>query len=457
MPTRAIETSPKQSPWTRRGGLRPRLLAVLIGLSPFLLLEVFLQAAGYGSDSFGTFVADRAFFVQEGGLVSLASERRSYMRTRPFTAEKPAGTTRIIVVGDSSAFGFTHAGNCDEQGNPVVLSRPYPVLLQESLKARYPGERLEVINCGACGCGTFRLKGLVREVLQFSPDVLIFMAGSSEFLESRLFKDWEQVRGKLGFLWHFKTLALARDLLRKIRMGTEERRRTVTHDSPFLPVLEEDVVRGPYEVEALLEHSQWNLAEIVNACREISVPLVLCTVPSSLRVPPGAMLHHMPKAEEIVLADVPREQTARFLEAYHDSAALVDAGKFEEALDLLEPARRQFADDPRISGLYYITARAFEGLEDWKQARFFYVLAKDRDPYIWRALSGFNEIIRELAGEPGVYLEDLEISFELAVPDGIPDRRLFFDRNHPREVGHALIARELTQLLESKQLVSGGR
>lgn len=438
---------------TRHEWRRPRLVAVLIGLSPFLLLELILQVVGYGSHSFDTFVPDQPFFVQEGGLVLPAPGRRSYFQPKPFTAEKAAGTTRIAVVGDSVTFGFTHVCNRDEDGNPILLPRPYPVLLQESLSARFPGERVEVLNCGACGCASFRLKDLTREVVQFSPDLVIYLAGTSEMLESRLFKDWEQVREKVGFLSQVKTLTLARRLLRTVRMETGAGREVVTYDSPFLPVLDEDIVRGPHEIDALLDHSAHNLREVCGICEEAEVPLVLCTVPANLRVPPTAMLHRMPKAKELVLQDMPRERTARFEEEFSGAEVLIDTGHCREALKKLEAARQDFADDPRIAEYFYLTARACEGLGNWPEARRFFMLAKDRDPCVFRVLGRFNEIVRTLAGEDGVHLVDLELSFEEAVPDGIPDYRLFFDFSHPREAGHQIIAREIEDVLVAAHLV----
>jgi tetratricopeptide (TPR) repeat protein len=451
-----VEAEARAAKPTRRRGWKSRLIAILIGLSPLLLLEAFLQATNYGGGRHVDFVAESPAFVVNDGVVSLAPERRSYLRTRPFAAEKPTGTIRIFVVGDSSAYGFTFMGDRDPEGKQVVLPRPYAVLLEESLRDRHPERKFEVLNCGACGCATYRLKGLARELLRYSPDVMVFLAGSSEFLESRLFKDWERVREQVGFLAHVKSLTLARDLLRKARGGNTNHRKTVKNDSPFLPILDEDVIRGPFEVEALLEHSEFNLREIVEACREASVPLVLCTVPSNLRIPPRVLLHEIPKAKQVALADVSDEQTARFEEAFSRAGELVDAGRFDQALEYLGSARLRLADDPRIAGLHFISACAFEGREDWEQARRFYVLAKDRDPYLWRATSGFNEIVRELAERPGVHLADLEKSFRQALPDGIPDSRLFFDRNHPRPAGHRLIAEKLVEVLESHHLVNDG-
>lgn len=77
--------------------------------------------------------------------------------------EKPQGTWRIAVLGDSIAFGRTY----DE-------SEIFPTLLQEGLARRYPDLRIEVLNASLSGRDTWEEAAILEHrVLPLQPDVVI--------------------------------------------------------------------------------------------------------------------------------------------------------------------------------------------------------------------------------------------------------------------------------------------
>lgn len=84
------------------------------------------------------------------------------LRDREFAYEKPPGTYRILVLGDSQTFGFgVHA----EESYPKVLER---ILRKE---ARQP---VEVINTGVPGSGTaHQLFFLEHQGWKYQPDLVV--------------------------------------------------------------------------------------------------------------------------------------------------------------------------------------------------------------------------------------------------------------------------------------------
>ncbi len=436
--------------------MKARLIVVALGLTPFLLLEIALHLLGYSSDPAPFCGPDHPFFTRSGGMIELAPERHRQLRTEPFPVQKPPGTIRIIVIGDSTVFGYTWLGNVDEDGDLIVLPEPFPALLERALEERCSEPPFEVVNGGACSCATYRLKTAIHEVLSFSPDVVVFMAGSSDFLESRMLRNWRRTHPlTTGLLRRWKTLCLARDLLRRFS-ATSIRRddldSTASMDAdpqgPGLALLGSDVVRNRGEAEELLTESVSNLEEIVRMCRERGVPLVLCTVPSNLRIPPSIPAGDELIVENAFLEGVPEETRVRFNRTVARITALVEQGESRRALLRLEEAFEDFPDDPRVSALHFLEGRCHDSLRDWKQARQAYRAAKDRDPFIWRVLSGFNETVRRLSCRDGVLLADIEQVFTREMPDGIPDDRLLFDYCHFRPRGHALVTAELVKVLE---------
>jgi hypothetical protein len=76
---------------------------------------------------------------------------------------KPAGTRRIVVVGDSFAEGYG-----------VEADKSFPSLLEPLLDARDPVHRYQVVNLGVPGTNPFDYLGNLRTVgLRYEPDVVI--------------------------------------------------------------------------------------------------------------------------------------------------------------------------------------------------------------------------------------------------------------------------------------------
>lgn len=85
--------------------------------------------------------------------------------------EKPAGTFRILTLGDSSTFGWG-----------VDTEAAYPHVLERLLGRRHPGVRIEVINLGVCGYSSFQGRLLLeREALAYRPDIVTLSYGSNDY------------------------------------------------------------------------------------------------------------------------------------------------------------------------------------------------------------------------------------------------------------------------------------
>lgn len=85
------------------------------------------------------------------------------LRGPEITPEKPAGTFRIIALGDSSTFGATEDTDT------------YPAWLQRILREDYGLTNVEVINAGVQGYTTWHtLSNFEFRMLELDPDLIIF-------------------------------------------------------------------------------------------------------------------------------------------------------------------------------------------------------------------------------------------------------------------------------------------
>jgi lysophospholipase L1-like esterase len=82
-------------------------------------------------------------------------------RDRTYRRPKPPGTFRIVVLGDSLAFGYG-----------VPLEASFPKLLEASLAGLLPG--VEVLNLGVCGYNPFTEAALFADVgVTYEPDLVL--------------------------------------------------------------------------------------------------------------------------------------------------------------------------------------------------------------------------------------------------------------------------------------------
>jgi lysophospholipase L1-like esterase len=93
------------------------------------------------------------------------SNGQGVLRPDDVAVDKPAGTFRVAVVGDSIAAGHPL------RSGPAL---PFPMQLEARLRERRPGRPTEVLDFAADGYSTLQEARLVEtEIARFSPDVLV--------------------------------------------------------------------------------------------------------------------------------------------------------------------------------------------------------------------------------------------------------------------------------------------
>jgi hypothetical protein len=117
----------------------------------------------------------RVFRVSPGRQLA-ATRRFKPDPNREFLAEKPPGSYRIVVLGDSSAAGV-----------PYGVEYAFSAWLAKRLAAELPSTRVEVTNAAMPGYATRRLSMIADELVAYAPDLVIVYNGHNEFAESRYY------------------------------------------------------------------------------------------------------------------------------------------------------------------------------------------------------------------------------------------------------------------------------
>jgi lysophospholipase L1-like esterase len=92
-----------------------------------------------------------------------------------FPKEKPPGVFRVFCVGGSTTRGW-----------PFLGLASYPRLLALLLRDVLPGRKVEVINAGVMGSDSTSDLPLVRELLRYSPDLILLYEGRNEAVSAGL-------------------------------------------------------------------------------------------------------------------------------------------------------------------------------------------------------------------------------------------------------------------------------
>lgn len=135
------------------------------------------------------------------------------LRSPEIERAKPAGTFRILVLGDSVTFGWSLRGE-----------DTYASQLASLLSTLRPNQRIEVINAGVSGYGTWQeLRWLQEAGLSMDPDVVIVQAHLNDAADNL----W----GTLG--WQSKDSGLVRtSMLARLVNRVATARQTVSGDAP---------------------------------------------------------------------------------------------------------------------------------------------------------------------------------------------------------------------------------
>ncbi|MCB9549906.1 MAG: hypothetical protein H6706_29210 [Myxococcales bacterium] len=143
----------------------PMALAGLVVLA--VLAEITLRIMGFGDPVLYVDDPVVGYYPQPDQAVSRQGNQVRInafgMRSRPVSREKPAGTFRVLILGDSTAFG----------GSYLDQDAIYPSLLERHLRERAGGRPVEVLNAGVNGWGPYNELAYIQVFGDFDCDLAL--------------------------------------------------------------------------------------------------------------------------------------------------------------------------------------------------------------------------------------------------------------------------------------------
>ena len=205
------------------------LMTFIILLLPLAMGELVLRLCTSAPevrsyDPYVSFSGLSPLFVPDsaGERLEIAAERLSAFRRQSFAAKKGRNTFRVFCLGGSTV-----------QGRPYSVETSFTTWLGLSLSAARPEISYEIVNCGGISYASYRLVPVMRELLEYEPDLFIIYTGHNEFLEDRTYSRIKKSPRALlrlhRMMLSLRSYALAEQLLsrrRARRAGEESQSRT---------------------------------------------------------------------------------------------------------------------------------------------------------------------------------------------------------------------------------------
>ncbi|MBI4963508.1 MAG: tetratricopeptide repeat protein [Desulfomonile tiedjei] len=437
-----------------RAVIRDILFGLLVCLVFFAVLEAILRVWDLptmdpAEDPYVGFSATKPLYEVKEGIASTADYKLKAFNQASFSVPKRPNTMRVFCFGGSTTYG-----------HPFDARSSFSRWLEDLLKASSPEKNFEVINAGGISYASYRIVPLIKETLQYEPDLMVIYTGHNEFLERRTYSGLFEQGGSLVSL---------RSLLEDLRIYQALKRLIV----PLLPagakdkaaakpeksVLKEEATtlldrsagtelyhRDEQFSRGVVQHFAHNLRAMILLCRKAGVPVVVVQPPSNIKDFSPFKSEH-----SAGLGSADKRQVTRRLS---QASQLVTEKHFQEALSVTEEA---LVRDPLYAESYYWKGKALLGLGRAADAKANFVKARDLDVCPLRCISDIDEQIVTIARQEEVvfipFAEALERkASELGDRTGIPGNECFLDHVHPTIELHQLLAETIVDTLAEKGL-----
>ena len=338
-------------------------------------------------------------------------------------AAKPAGTFRILVLGESAAMG---------DPDPAYAFSRY---LEVMLRQQFPQMKFEVVNTGSVAINSHVLLPIAKGLAEQRPDVFIIYSGNNE------------VVGPYGPGTALTSSAMslpvirANIFLRSTRIGQLlTQLGTQKHEWGGMEMfLDKQVPADSPLMKDTYANFEANLRDTVIAARKSGAQVIVSTVATNLKdCAPFASQHR---------ADLGRDDLAKWTTLVQQGSEAEATKSYDQALKLYTAA---LAIDDQYAELEFRIARNLWTVGNYAEAARHFERARDLDTLRFRADSQINDINRSVASSfPGVSLVDAAALLAQQSPNGVIGSDFVYEHVHLTPLGNYLLARAMFQSIAS--------
>jgi len=427
------------------------LLAVVTIVLFFTLVEIVLAAFGvhpslYDKDPYVGFSSTIPLFVEQMGpngkrLMATAQNKLGFFNPQQFPVDKSSSTYRIFCMGGSTTFG-----------RPYDDTTSFCGWLRTMLPEADPTRLWEVVNAGGVSYASYRVAGLMEELIDYKPDLFIIYSGHNEFLEhrtyGRIIETPETVRGLGALASRTRLYAVIENTFNKLDKRSVEAGeqhallpaevKTILADS----IGPEDYYRDDERHWHVLDHYRYNLMRCVDIARSVGADVILVTPGSNLRDCSPFKSQHRKALSDIDLN--------RWYVLFSQAGKAFVANQLDRTLSMLDAA---LAIDDRYAQAHYLRGRALWMLGRYDEAKTAFMRAIDEDICPLRATGAMLEIVKEVGRDRDVPVVDFVGLLNRLSKHDTPGEELFLDHVHPTIEANSRLALLLLETMDKKGIV----
>jgi tetratricopeptide (TPR) repeat protein len=339
-------------------------------------------------------------------------------------AEKPRGTFRIFVLGESAAMG--------DPDPAYGFSRYLEVMLRE----RYPAMKFEVVNTGSVAINSHVLLPIAKGLAKERPDLFIIYSGNNEVVGPYGPGTALTSSGMSLPVIHASMFVRSTRIGQLLtKLGTQKR-----EWGGMEMFLDKQIAARSPLMQHVYENFESNLRETIAIAGNSGARVIVATVATNLKdCAPFASLHRKDLGEDAL-----RSWTALM----QQGTDLENGRSYAEALKTYLSAAQI---DDQYAELEFRIARCRWRLGDYGAAGVHFSRARDLDTLRFRADSKINDINRRVASSsPGAELVDADQIFARESPNGIVGSELVYEHVHLTPEGNYLLARAMFLQIASK-------
>jgi len=414
-----------------------RLLALIAAPILFFgLVELVLRLAGFGYPTEFLLPASQngqKIFVQNNqfGWRFFGPKLSRLPWPISISQAKAHDTVRIFVFGESAAKG---------EPQPTF---GLPRMLQAMLSLRFPGVRFEVVNAAMTAINSYAILPIARDCATADGDIWVIYMGNNEvvgpFGAGTVFGPQVPPLPLIRSVLALKStrtgqlLDFARQKIQKSPSGSDEW-------GGMKMFLDQQVPADDPRMNAVYDHFQRNLADIIRTGQRSGVGMVVSTVAVNLKdCAPFASVHRPGLSEP---------DKAKWESLYQLGTKAEAAGDEQQAEEQFQAAAQI---DDRFADLRFRQGECALALVQTQQARQNFQAARELDTLRFRCDSKLNDLIRQRASNRGrehILLADAEHVFAEQSPDGLPGENLFYEHVHLNFDGNYLLAKTIGAEIE---------
>jgi tetratricopeptide (TPR) repeat protein len=330
--------------------------------------------------------------------------------------EKPQGTYRIFVLGESAAMG--------DPDPAYGFSRYLEVMLRE----RFPGMKFEVVNTGMVAINSHVSLIMARELASYEPDLFLVYAGSNEVVGP--YGPGTVLTGSSMSMPVIRASIFARSS--RVGQLLTDSGKTRAEWGGMEMFLNKQVRANSPRMNSAYRNFAANLKGIVDFAHDSGAHVLLSTIATNLRdSAPFGSLHRQGLSGEALRS---------WNSLVQQGVSIERTGSYAEALKLYASAAQI---DNQYAELEFRMARCQWALGDYASAKEHFVRARDLDTLRFRADSRINDAIRSVAASSGsnVQLLDAESIFAAESHNGVVGSELLYDHVHFTPLGSYVMAR----------------